>query len=504
VENLVSAFEQLGEFLDQLSAGVQFIDEDFRYRYLNRAASLHGRQPREELLGRTMQDCYPGIERTEMFARLQRVLHTGKADALENAFNFPDGSLGWFELQVYRVRGGLAITSVDITRRKRLETSLNHAQRMEAAAQLAGGVAHEFNNLLLIVRSFSELVRQDHGLSESNKRGVGEILQAVDRASSLTTKLLTFSRHTGGRHQRFDVNEHLTQFCSTLSAALGEGIRLTTELAPAAGIIRIDPQAWEHTLTSLSLNAREALAGRGKITLRTRRVLVGSEAPLDAKQQPLAAGDYVGILVSDEGPGIPDNVIDKIFDPFFSTKKTGGGTGLGLSTCWGIVQHAGGTIHVQSKEGQGTQFEIFLPRKASLSSDSIVPARSFAPPSSRGRRNVLIVDDEPAIVASLVDLLELSGHQATGAANAHAALEAMESDQFELVISDILMPGMSGVALAEEMERRGWEIPVLLMSGYSPDHDSLKGAQRFPMMTKPFKLNELLVAIERLLSSGAP
>jgi two-component system cell cycle sensor histidine kinase/response regulator CckA len=283
---------------------------------------------------------------------------------------------------------------------------------------------------------------------------------------------------------------------------LGEGVRLTRDVDPNVGVIKIDLNAWEHTLTSLALNAHEAMKGRGSLLLRTRRAIIGEEGPLDAKRQPLPAGDYVCLSIEDEGPGIPEKTLAKIFDPFFSTKESGG-SGLGLSTCWGIVQQAGGTIHVQSRLGAGTRFEIYLPRKTTLASDSLIPPRSFSMAAPRGRLSILVVDDEPAIVQSIAALLEQSGHDVQCAESGRQALKRIESGSFELVISDILMPQMSGVELAEELEQRDVQTPLLLMTGYSPDHESLRGAGRFPLITKPFKLEALLEKINQLLPSSS-
>jgi signal transduction histidine kinase len=395
---------QLGPLLDQLKAGVQFVDEEYRYRYLNLAAASHGQREREELLGRTMESSYPGFEKLEVFSRILETQRTGRPDAFETEFVFANGSGGWFEIQTYAVDGGIVIISFEITGRKRLEVHLRHAQRMEATAQLAGGVAHDFNNILLIIRSFTELVSLNETLSEDGTLALKEVLSATDRAAGLTQKLLSFARHTSGIPQRFDLPVHFKGFAPTIAASLGAGIRLEFDVSPEAGIVQLDPQAWEHTLASLALNARDAMQGRGRLTMGAKRVTIVKDTTFDETKPALSPGDYVCLSVHDEGPGIAPGLIDKIFDPFFSTKGAGA-SGLGLSTCWGIVERAGGTIEVRSEKGQGACFLVYLPRKASLASDSLPPPRSCSPMQRQAGYTILLVDDEVAILRSVSGLL---------------------------------------------------------------------------------------------------
>jgi two-component system cell cycle sensor histidine kinase/response regulator CckA len=501
-EKILSALNQLGPLLDQLEAGVQFIDEGYHYRYLNRAAALHGQRDGSELLGRTMGECYPGIEQTEMFSRIAATLKLGRLDALENEFTFPDGTQGWFEIQLYSVPGGVIIVSFEITHRKRLEVHLRHAQRMEATAQLAGGMAHEFNNILLIVRSFTELVSLNETLSEDGVINLKEVLLATDRASDLTQKLLSIARHTGGTPQRFDLPVHFEGFASTLAATLGEGIYLSFDISPEAGIVQLDPHVWEQTLASLALNARDAMQGRGRLTMEARRVTVVKDTTFDGKKQPLVPGEYVCFSVQDEGPGITPEIIDKIFDPFFSTKGRAG-SGLGLSTCWGNIERTGGTIEVRSEKGEGACFLVYLPRKASLSSDSLPPPKSYPQVRRKTGYDILLVDDESSILRSVSGLLEGKGHRVASASSGQEALERLKRGGIQIVVSDVLMPGMSGIDLARQIENLYRDLPVLLMSGYSPGDLSMSQAQRFPLLAKPFRAKQLLEAIDKLLSCDA-
>ncbi len=481
------ALQQVTELLDGLPIGIQFIDGDMRYRYLNQLALTHGKSSREELLGQTMAECYPGIEHTDLYGRIQSTLADGQPHSMENAFEFPDGSRGWFEIQIYRLAGGVAITSVDISQRKRFETHHRHAQRMDATAQLAGGIAHEFNNVLMVISAATELVATDSDSDSERHENLGLVLEAVGRARNLTNKLLALSRHTRVPSEALDIAERLRSLRGTLAATLGQGVSLELDVPAHLGTVSIDPTDLEQVVASLALNAREAKTDNLNIRVSAR-----------LSDSPLAPGKYVEILISDDGPGIPPDLVERIFDPVLSARERVG-TGLGLGLCWATVEQAGGTIEVETEVNQGTTFHIWLPQ---LEAPVELPPLPESERRSGQALRILLVDDERAIRKVLADHLEQAGHHCEQASNGIEALQRLatfsDRSAFDLVISDVLMPGIDGLQLAETIAQRGWDLPVLLITGYSPDHHDLARARRWRVLTKPFTSAELLDAVRSM------
>lgn len=499
MERLQDALERLTPLLDQLPIGVQLIDGAMRYRYLNRVAAEHSKRRPAELLGRTMQECYPGIETTQLFQQIHETLAGGAPREMENVFEFPDGSEGWFELRMFKLYDGIAISSVDITRRKLLQLHHRHSQRMDATRQLAGGIAHDFNNLLTIVGAYTELVLNESNLSAAQRTDLGEVLAASNRATELTRRLLALSRHAKGEPQRFELEGYLRALVRTLGPTLGQSISLGLVVHGQLGEIEIDPTALEQVIASLALNAKDAMSGNGTLRVEARRL--GIEAAGFVENLPtLDAGSYCEIAIIDHGPGIATEQLDRVFDPHLQNAERVG-TGLGLAMCWSIVEQAGGTIHVESKLGVGSTFRIVLPQLERAVRQP-EPVADMPAPRAVRRAKVLVVDDEAAIRQAIVRQLERAGHSVVEAADGADALEQLRRADFDLVISDVLMPVMGGVELARQLAERGCLIPGLLISGYSPEHTSAKSENQWPLLQKPFTNAMLLDAVAVLLRSG--
>ncbi len=494
---MAKAFEGLASLFDQWSEGVQVADDEMRYRYLNPAAAAHGKSTAEQLVGRTMAECYPGIERTEMYRLIELVRDTGKEDSLENAFTFPDGTDGWFELRMYRIPDAVVIVSKDITAQRNLELHARHGQRMEAAAKLAGGLAHGFNNALTVITTLAELSLVEHDLADRHREDLERILQATDRTASLTRKLLALARQfPGGKAQSIDVRTFLQRLLPALQEAVGEGTTVRVEVAEDVGAIRMDPNALEQLLAQLVTNASAAMPHGGEVRIEASRAPSG--ATLHRPGAPrLPSGDHVSLRVIDAGVGIPAEVIEQIFDPFFTT-GIAGTAGLGLAMCWGLVEQAGGTIRVESQKGRGTKMEVLLLRhEPAPDSPKIIQ-----PPvgtRTHGAR-ILVVDDEEIILSVVSRSLERLGYAVLSVPGGGEALDEINSGtHIDLVLTDLAMPEMSEIELIDALGKRGVRIPVVVMTGYSPDHHALRDIPTDRLVTKPFTQAQLRAAVETAL-----
>lgn len=498
MQRSIEALEHVAPLLDQLPIGVQVVDAAMRYLYLNQVAADHGKSARDRLLGRTMQECYPGIESTPLFHHIRATLDGGQSCELENAFDFPDLSQGWFELRIFRFLDAVAITSVDITQRKRLQLQRRHSQRMDAARQLAGGIAHDFNNLLTIVGSYTELVFHDSELNDRQRSDLEEVLSANARARDLTERLTALSRHAKGEPAQLSLDNCLSRLVRTLTPLLGEEITLHLVLDNDLGTIEMDAMAFDQVVVSLALKSRDAMNGSGTLTIAARRLEL-SAASYDADRLSLPAGSYCEVAFSDTRPKIPAAQLDQLFDPRLeATDRIG--TGLGLAMCWSIVDQAGGTILVESGPGASITFRVVLPR---VLPEAPPPQVATAPrPSPAGRRaSVLVVDDEAAIRRLIVRHLESAGHTAIDASNGEEALSKLVgSNDFDLVVSDVLMPGMGGFELARRLRELAHPVQVLLISGYVPAETAPLSRRHWPLLTKPFTRDTLLDAVNALLA----
>jgi PAS domain S-box-containing protein len=349
--------------------------------------------------------------------------------------------------------------------RESLEAQLRQAQKMEAVGRLAGGVAHDFNNLLSVVLTYCELLIADMKSGDPMRVDIEEIQKAGLRAAALTRQLLMFSRQQVLEPRTLDLNELLVQMDNMLQRIIGEDIELVSIPSPTLGMLRADPGSIEQVVMNLVVNARDAMPTGGKITIETGNVILDD----DWAQQHVGvkAGRYVLLAVTDSGVGMDAATQARIFEPFFTTKDKSKGTGLGLSTVFGIVQQSGGTVWVYSEPGKGTTFKIFLPRVDERPETSRAPA---AASTLRGTETILLVEDEDQVRNVAMGILRRSGYQVLEARSAADALLICERhDQIHLLLTDVVMPHMSGPALAKRLRQSRPEIRVLCMSGYTDD-----------------------------------
>ncbi len=489
----------LDHLLNHLAEGLQLVDPEFRYAYLNRAAASHGQRPVEELLGRTMMECYPGIERTEMFSHLERLMQEGGTHQMENEFSTIEGESRWFELRMERVPQGVLILSIDVTARKQLEMRMRRIQRMDAVGQLAGGVAHDFNNILTIVQSYASFLAEDLPLDHPNAEDVRQVLEAARRGASLTQTLLTFARRAPSSPSTLSVGEAMTQLAVLLRRTLGEHIVFETSVAADVGDVRMDPTAFDQVLVNLILNARDAVAAGGRVTVEARRVTI-DEAWNVGRGIELSPGAYVMLAVSDDGEGIAPAHLERIFEPFFTTKPEGQGTGLGLATCWGLVEQAGGALNVYSEVGAGTTFRVYLPQ-----ADRRVARRAVKRSTDfEGYGEaVLVVEDQAEVRRLMVRILREKGFRVLEASSGADALLLAEDigDRLELLVTDVVMPRVSGLELARKLRQRFPELRVLLVSGFTPRSLGEAGGDDAFTLDKPFTPLQLVSAVRTALDA---
>ncbi|HXE89999.1 MAG TPA: ATP-binding protein [Terriglobales bacterium] len=392
--------------------------------------------------------------------------------------------------------------ALDITERRQLERQLLQAQKMEAIGQLAGGVAHDFNNLMAIVIGYTDLLMDELDPNSSQMKHVKEIRKAGDRAVALTRQLMAFSRKQVMAPKVLDLNQVVADTDRMLRRIIGEDIDLVVIAEPELWNVRTDPGQMEQVIMNLAVNARDAMPGGGKLTIETANVELGEA---DAAQHvTMKPGSYVMLAVSDNGIGMSPETQARIFEPFFTTKEKGKGTGLGLATVYGIVKQTGGYIWVYSEVGKGTTFKIYLPRVAEPVEKSDRPSgvwKAIEPP--RGTETVLLVEDEESVRKLARKCLEEQGYTVLEAANSNQALEICDRyDQtIHLLMTDVIMPGLDGRQLARRVNARRPEIRVLYVSGYTENTIVHRGVldAGIAFLQKPFRPLDLAVKVREVL-----
>jgi PAS domain S-box-containing protein len=455
----------------------------------------------EEIIGQHFSRFYtPEDRETGLPARaLQTALDHGKFEA-EGWRVRKDGSRFWTSVVIDPVFGedgrhlGFAKITRDITERRqaqeeieRTRQALSQAQKMEAIGRLTGGVAHDFNNLLTVIRSSADLLQRP-GLSEERRAHyVQAIAETADRAARITGQLLAFARRQPLRPERFLVADRIRGMEQLLTTTLGATVVLELAIPDAIGSVEADPSQFETALLNLVINARDAMPGGGTLRIGAAR----ADGIPPTRGHAAAAGAFLQVTVEDTGSGIAPDMLERIFEPFFTTKAINKGTGLGLSQVYGFAKQSGGEIGVVSRVGEGSCFSMFLPRAP----DEDLPAATAPNPADVSVRagNVLLVEDNETVGDFARTLLSELGQTVTWATSAAEALRLLESghEAFDLVFSDVVMPGMDGVALGQQIRRRWPGLRVVLTSGYSHVLAE-EGHHGFAVLQKPYSVDGLL------------
>lgn len=388
--------------------------------------------------------------------------------------------------------------AVDLTDMRTAEEALRQAQKLEAIGQLTGGVAHDFNNLLTVIRGSVDLLQRPHLSEEKRRRYIDAIGQTADRATKLTGQLLAFARRQALKPELFEIGESLENVRGIVSSLIGSRISLHVEMPDIPCFVMADRGQFDTAIVNLAINARDAMDGEGQITLTTS---FAKEYPA-VRNHPAVTGDYLAISVCDTGTGISPENRDRIFEPFFTTKEVGAGTGLGLSQVIGFAKQSDGEIAVESEQGQGTTFTLYLPRAEGCLVDTDEIEMVGDDLTGKGVC-VLLVEDNPEVGTFATQALMELGYDSVLASNADEALALLEADfdRFHIVFSDVIMPGTSGIELGREVQRRYPHIPVMLASGYSHVL-AADGDQGFELIHKPYSIDELSRVIRKVLKAA--
>jgi PAS domain S-box-containing protein len=442
----------------------------------------------------------------EDFERVRVALDTSdRMEGIEVTWKRQDGKSIVVRLSGRRIpdQRGLAdvaeIIAQDVTEQRHLENRLQQAQKMDAIGRLAGGVAHDFNNLLTVILGYTRLLINRPANPDSEP--LRQVEKAAERAAALTSQLLSFSRHKIVQPSVLNLNEVVANMKTMLERVIGEDVELTTNLAANLGPVRGDRSQIEQVIMNLAVNARDAMPHGGMLHFATGNVTVEEGGQNgNTKLQP---GRYVLLEVSDTGCGMSDEVIARIFEPFFTTKEVGRGTGLGLSTIYGIVQQAGGYVDVKSELGRGTSFQIYLPQTFEPESASVAEPKSLQ--KLRGSETILLVEDHAALRQMTSTMLQNMGYTVLQAGQASEADRICRdySSRLDLVLTDVVMPGASGPELVKHLQKLRPGLRFIYTSGYT-DNPALREdvlRHNLPFLQKPYSQSELLTKVREVLDT---
>jgi PAS domain S-box-containing protein len=489
--------ELLSTILDSSPVAIWAVDENLKVTYWNPAAERLYGWAAGEVMGESppfaLADESGSFENSVSQVREGRTVE-GEAQRVTKSGEPLEVRL--LNAPIYdeerRFKGILGVHE-DITERKRLEAELIQAQKMEVVGRLAGGVAHDFNNILTAIIGYSDIAHSMTGEPEM-KRVLDTVRAAAQRAAGLTQQLLAFSRRQLLQPRILDANDVVLEMEPILQRLIGEDVDLVASVTPGVGSVLVDRTQLEQVILNLAVNARDAMPDGGRLVLRTEN------AHFDADQGghlEMAPGDYVVISVTDTGVGMDEETKSHIFEPFFTTKEVGKGTGLGLATTYGIVRQSGGYIWVYSELGRGTTFKLYFPRSGGVTVPTIPVSHDSG--ARRGGR-VLLVEDEPTLRELGLAVLSRSGFDVLAARDPATALRlAAGAGHLDLLVTDVVMPGSTGIELARQLRETRPDLPVLFMSGYSEDVTDVAGSMSRRFLAKPFTPEALLHAVDQAM-----
>jgi two-component system, cell cycle sensor histidine kinase and response regulator CckA len=449
-------------------------------------------------------------DRAKVVAAAEEAKRSGRGRRVEYRMRHKNGS--WITLEstasVVRNDKGemdkLVIVNRDVTERKQLQQQLEVAQKIEAIGRLSGGIAHDFNNLLGVIVGYTEALQKRIGPQDRFREPIDEIQRAAKRAASLTQQLLAFSRQQMLEPTILDLNSVVRDVEKMLRRLIGEHIDLALVLSESLAVVKADRTQIEQVLLNLAVNARDAMPQGGRLAIATSNVELTEGSP--TRPRFMLPGSYVLLKVSDTGCGMSQDVQSHIFEPFFTTKEKGKGTGLGLSTVYGVIKQSGGYILVASELGKGTAFDIYLP----LVAPAPAIRKESSPPAAvmeNHRATVLLVEDEPSLRALTRDVLREAGYTVFEASDGLQALEIAKRPEIDidLLLTDVIMPGMSGRALADSLAISRPDTKVLFMSGYTDGEIATQGVleTKTSILRKPFTQQELIRRVEESVMRGS-
>ena len=521
------SFERFRRCFANAPVGIALVDRSGRFEEVNRAVGeLFGATP-QYLKGRQLIELLNAKDRDRIATKLAAaadgqadpepvevrpmrqgdktlVLFLGRLDDPEDGALRGDIGTGNTRAEAGE---GLTLHFIDVTEQKNLEIQFAQSQKMQAIGQLAGGVAHDFNNLLTAMIGFCDLLLLRSPPSDPSFSDIMQIKQNANRAANLVRQLLAFSRQQTLQPRVLNITDILYELRHLIERLIGEHIDLDVVHGRDLGLVKVDQGQFEQVIINLAVNARDAMPRGGTLTIRTANV--HQDRQLRRGHESMPAGDYVLIEMTDTGVGIPKENLARVFDPFFSTKQVGSGTGLGLSTVYGIVKQTGGFVFASSAQGQGAVFQIYLPRCEPA--DAAQAARSdtgevAAVKDLTGHGTIMLVEDDDPVRIFGARALRNKGYKVIEARSGEAALDLIRNtaETINLLITDVVMPHMDGPGLVREVREINPEMKVIFISGYTEDafRQRLDSDVRIEFLPKPFSLKELAAKVRDVLAAG--
>ena len=491
---------------DNINLSLTLISPDFRVVTTNAAQLRFSVRPIGEIVGRCCFNVFRKRDSVCPDCPGRRAMESSQPAEVEHSGFRGDGSAAQVRVQAFPLfqadgsSAGFIEVIEDITEHRKTQQQLQQSQKMEAIGQLAGGIAHDFRNQLTVIRGYGQMLRD--GLPPGDGREMlDEILHAADRSVEITGQLLSFSRRDTLCPKTHDLNDLVAELTKALQRIIGEDLALATQASPTACPATVDATQFQHALMNLATNARDAMPAGGRLTIRTRRTR--TDAHFAARHPDVAPGEWVIVEVADTGSGMDAATQARIFEPFFTTKQAGQGTGLGLAMVYGFVRQSGGGVEVESELDAGTTVRLFFPIATAEPAEQTVslPARKQA----RGNETILVVEDEPAVRKLLIVTLRQAGYRILESANGQDALHLADRHPgpIDLLITDVIMPGVDGVELSRQLRQRRPAIGVLYVSGYTGKNLAQRGVDGAAnLLAKPFSRDDLLAAARQVLDTA--
>jgi PAS domain S-box-containing protein len=500
--------DRLAAVVEQAGESVVITDDDRRIIYTNPAFTRITGYDREEVLGRRTEFLGGETQSPESGAAMGEAIRGGKSWAGPTRGRRKGGPDSDMHMMINprRDSSGAVVGSIiigrDVSREQSLEAQLMQSQKLEAVGRLAGGIAHDFNNLLTAISGYAEILREELDAGDARAADVAEIQRAAARATQLTSQLLAFSRRQILSPKPLDPQSVVAEMAPMLGRLIGEDVEVVVKAEAGLGPVLADPSQLDQALLNLALNARDAMPTGGRLEIEAAEVDL--DEAFASAHVGVSPGPYVVFRVRDTGIGMTPDVLGHAFEPFYTTKGPGKGTGLGLATVLGIVEQSNGYVDVESEPGRGTTFHLYLPK--AVAPRSTAPVGPDPSAERRGAGTILVVEDEGPVRALLCRILEKAGYSVLAAATGEQALEleAAHPERIDLLFTDVILPGMSGRQVADELKIRRPEVPVLYASGYNQETIAVRGVLEpgISYLAKPYTSEEVLGRLRELLGPG--
>ncbi len=505
---LLAREREQGDIIDGMMTGVITINERGIIENFNRAAMEIFGYRAEEVVGNNINMLLPETAHARHDGYLEQYFINEDINAFMGERELyacrADGSTFPLSIMLSKIppredgTKRVIASCFDITEQKEQEQRLRSSQKMDALGKLTGGIAHDYNNMLAVILGYAELLKLRLAKDDTQLSYVDEIHQAAERGSRLTSKLLAFTRRKPMEESAVDVNELLRDDRMMLEKTLTVAVTLRLQLDDKLCVASLDRDDLENAILNIAINARHAMPEGGVLTIETRRIEL---LPLQAKRHDVVPGEYVSLSITDTGTGMDEETMSRIFEPFFSTKGENG-TGLGMSQVYGFVQRSGGDISVDSTPGEGTRFELLFPCIDSSQREITPTGEGGVDYDAPADKTILVVDDEPAMCSMISEMLQVDGYHVLMAHGAEEALNLLRKEPIDLMLSDVIMPGMNGYQLAAEVQLNHPDVAIQMMSGYSDNIDSSQVEPQLAthMLSKPFSAEVLRERVAQLFT----